>query len=107
MSNEDNTLFAGSSPAMRTNSLEVVGTGDFIGDFLLSAFIGNFKFSRPDITTITNHEQKMAFGLEWRLERVECATSSASSGWLLEFPAHRILKIICSVLGLCGALLLK
>ena len=61
---------------MRTNFAEVVGTIDFIGDLLLFAFIGDLKFSCPDTRTITNHEQKMAFGLEWRLERVECATPS-------------------------------
>jgi len=54
----------------------VVETLDFIGDFWFFAFIGNFRVSFPDTSAITNHEQKMAFGLEWRLERVECATSS-------------------------------
>jgi hypothetical protein len=47
---------------MRTIFLEAVKTLDFIGDFFLFAFIGDFNFSFPDPRTITNRERKMAFG---------------------------------------------
>ena len=51
---------------MRTSFPEEVGTIDFIGDFLLFAFIAEFKTFCPDTGTIANREQKRAFGLPIR-----------------------------------------
>ncbi|SPE60086.1 hypothetical protein SBV1_370070 [Verrucomicrobia bacterium] len=68
---------------MRTNFFGVVETIDFIGDLLLFAFIGNFKFSCPDTRTVTDNEQKMAFGLEWRLERFGWSVLGTLACWLL------------------------